>query len=302
MTESRSASGWPPVVVASVFQTGLNLMRDLLKHGVQTVGVDCHPEHEGFRSRYGKSYLCPNPDTDPEEWVKFMVELAATFGGKPVLIPAADEFVSAISRHAEVLQQHYLFSMQAVAVQGALASKEHQYALAREHGLPIPQTAYVQTRKQLWVVWDEQERFPNLALQHVVAAVFTLICLLQIPWTVAALRFERTHATYPAKAAADYLKSLPGNTRIDGFDHSVSVLPYFERYPFHLQTDVLDVPAAIADDPDAILLRDSTPTPEQLAQLSGAGYRLTQSFCGTPFFPNQPWFRRVSTCWKSADA
>ena len=161
MTESRSASGWPPVVVASVFQTGLNLMRDLLKHGVQTVGVDCHPEHEGFRSRYGKSYLCPNPDTDPEEWVRFMVQLAATLGGKPVLIPAADEFVSAIARHAEVLQQHYLFSMQSVAVQGALASKEQQYALAREHGLPIPRTAYVQTRKQL-EAFTAEARFPCL--------------------------------------------------------------------------------------------------------------------------------------------
>ena len=140
----------------------------------------------------------------------------------------------------------------------------------------------------LWVVWDEQEKFPRLSLQNAVAAVFALICVLQIPWTVAALRFERTHATYPAKATADYLKSLPQNTRIDGFDHSISLLPYFAQYPFHLQTDVLDVPTALADHPDAILLRQATPTPEQLAELSAAGYQLTHTFCGTPFYPNQP--------------
>ena len=93
MTGSHAEGGWPPVVVASVFQTGLNLMRDLLRRGVPTVGVDCHPEHEGFRSRYGKSYLCPSPDTHPNEWVAFMIELAASLGAKPVIIPAADEFV-----------------------------------------------------------------------------------------------------------------------------------------------------------------------------------------------------------------
>ena len=161
MTGSRAENGWPPVVVASVFQTGLNLMRDLLRHGVRTVGVDCHPEHEGFQSRYGKSHLCPDPDTHPDEWVAFMIQLAASFGGKPVIIPAADQFVSAIATHAKVLQEHYIFSMESVAVQGALATKEEQYALARVHGLPIPRTEYIQSRAEM-EAFVADARFPCL--------------------------------------------------------------------------------------------------------------------------------------------
>lgn len=161
MTASRAESGWPPVVVASVFQTGLNLMRDLLNRGVRTIGVDCHPEHEGFQSRYGKSHLCPDPDTQPDEWVAFMIELAASLGAKPVIIPAADQFVSAIATHAEVLRQHYIFSMESVAMQGALATKEQQYALARVHGLPIPRTEYIQTRAQM-EAFAASARFPCL--------------------------------------------------------------------------------------------------------------------------------------------
>ncbi len=140
----------------------------------------------------------------------------------------------------------------------------------------------------LWAVWDEQESLIRPSLQNAVVAVFTLICLLQIPWTVAALRFERTHATYPAKAAADYLKSLPQNTRIDGFDHAFTVLPYFADYPFYLQKDDLDMPAVLAGQPDAILLRGSAATGEQLTELAHAGYQRRHTFCGTPFFPNQP--------------
>jgi D-aspartate ligase len=158
---SQAAPDWPPVVVASVFQTGLNLMRDLLRHGVRTVGIDCIAEHEGFLSRYGKSHLCPNPDTHPDEWVAFMIEIAQGFGTRPVIIPAADQFVSAIAAHADVLKEHYIFSLESVALQAALATKEQQYALARQHGLPIPNTVYIQSTAEM-EQFASTARFPCL--------------------------------------------------------------------------------------------------------------------------------------------
>ncbi|QNI36356.1 carboxylate--amine ligase [Edaphobacter albus] len=161
MNPAHAQNNWPPVVVASVFQTGLNLMRDLLRRGVQTIGIDCHSEHEGFRSSYGKSYLCPNPDTYPEQWVDFMIELAKKLGAKPVIIPAADIFVSALGKYVEVLKEHYIFSLDSIAIQAALATKEQQYALAAQHGLPIPRTAYIQSRPDL-EAFVAQARFPCL--------------------------------------------------------------------------------------------------------------------------------------------
>ena len=161
MTPHRAQNDWPPVVVASVFQTGLNLMRDLLRRGVRVVGIDCDPSHEGFRSSYGRSYLCPNPDTHPVEWTAFMIDLAQKLGAKPVIIPAADIFVSALGRHVEALKEHYIFSLDSIAVQAALATKEQQYALAAEHGLPIPRTSYIQSRADL-ESFTSQARFPCL--------------------------------------------------------------------------------------------------------------------------------------------
>jgi predicted ATP-grasp superfamily ATP-dependent carboligase len=161
VTINHAQGGWPPVVVASVFQTGLNLMRDLLRRGVRAVGIDCDASHEGFSSSYGKSYLCPNPDTHPEEWIAFMIDLARKLGGRPVIIPAADIFVSALGRHVEELQKHYIFSLDSIAVQAALATKEQQYALAAEHGLPIPRTAYIQSCTDL-ERFSADARFPCL--------------------------------------------------------------------------------------------------------------------------------------------
>ena len=161
----RAEADWPPVVVASVFQTGLNLMRDLLRRGVRTVGVDCHSEHEGFRSIYGKSYLCPNPDTAPEAWVSFMIDLARKLDAKPVLIPAADIFVTALGKHAKALSEHYIFSMDSIAVQAALATKDQQYALAAKEGLPIPRTSSIKSRADL-ERFIESARFPCLIKPH----------------------------------------------------------------------------------------------------------------------------------------
>lgn len=157
----NAASHRPPAVVASVFQTGLNLMRDLEEKGVRTVGIDCDPNNPGFRSRYGKSYLCPNPDKDPDAWLAFMIALATALGEKPVLIAAADLYVSAMGRHAQALSEHFIFSVEGCILQSNLTSKETQYGLAREHSFPSPRSTYIQSMQDLERFCDEA-RFPVL--------------------------------------------------------------------------------------------------------------------------------------------
>jgi D-aspartate ligase len=157
----RPESHWPSAVVASVFQTGLNLMRDLEQKGVRVVGVDCNPDNPGFRSKYGRSFLCPNPDTEPDNWLAFMLSLAAAMGEKPVLIPAADIYVSAIGRHAQILSEHFIFSEKGSMLQAALATKETQYDLAQRYGLPSPRADYVQSVEEL-EQFCQLARFPVL--------------------------------------------------------------------------------------------------------------------------------------------
>jgi D-aspartate ligase len=155
----RTSDSLAPVVVLSVFQTGLNLMRDLCRHGVRVAGVDCVPDHPGFRSRYGKSYLCPNPDLEPAEWVAFMKSLSTKLGSRPVIIPAADIFVDALGRHGGELEQYYNFSLESAALQAKLVTKEQQYALAASVGLPSPRFAYIESAKALDNFCNEA-RFP----------------------------------------------------------------------------------------------------------------------------------------------
>ena len=152
---------WPPVVVGSLFQTGVNLVRDLVRKGVRAVGVDFNPHQHGFRSVYGKPYLCPHPATDGEQWVKYMRNLSRELGEKPVFIPAADVFVTAWGLHAGELEDCYIVSPEAAQLQSSLTSKETQYALAERHGFPCPRMAYVQSESDL-KDFARDARFPCL--------------------------------------------------------------------------------------------------------------------------------------------
>src|SRR5579863_168466 len=105
----RALPGWPPVVVAGGYLTGVVLMRNLARRGVSAYCVDCVPSQPAFRTVYGKAYLCPNPDTHGAEWVQFMIALAGTMQTKPVLISSADQYVTAIHDHALELAQHFIF-------------------------------------------------------------------------------------------------------------------------------------------------------------------------------------------------
>jgi predicted ATP-grasp superfamily ATP-dependent carboligase len=136
-------------------------MRNLLGRGVKTVAFDCNPALPGFRSVHGKTYLCPNPDEEPSAWLTFMLDLAEKVGGKPVLIPASDQFVTAIATHSFELAKHFVFCHEAAGLQASLATKENQYALAQQHGMPIPRSQYITSSAQLQA-FALSARFPCL--------------------------------------------------------------------------------------------------------------------------------------------
>ncbi len=141
---ARAGADWPAAVVACGHQTGLNLARNLERRGVRVFVIDANPGNDCFRSVYGKPVLCPDPDTQSDQWLQFMLTLAETIGGKPAIISGSDQFVSAVGLHADALAGKYHISPSA-KMHADLAIKEGQIRLAMEHGLPIPRTRYAAT-------------------------------------------------------------------------------------------------------------------------------------------------------------
>lgn len=132
----------PPAVIAGAYQTGVLGARSLRRRGVATTMFDCVPGNPGFGSVYGPAERCPDPDAQPEEWLRYMRALAARIGERAALIPSSDKFVTAMARHADALDALYLMSP-GIRLQGQLADKHSQYALAQAHGMPMPLTRFV---------------------------------------------------------------------------------------------------------------------------------------------------------------
>jgi D-aspartate ligase len=142
---TRAEAGWPPAVIAGAYQTGVLGVRSLKRRGVRAYMFDCLATYPGFKSAYGPARLSPDPDVEPEKWVDFMCALAREIGARAVLIPSSDRFVTAISRHREALRDHFRLSP-GVELQGLLADKQTQYALAEQHGMPMPVSRYLLNR------------------------------------------------------------------------------------------------------------------------------------------------------------
>ena len=140
----KAGSDWPPAIIAGAYRTGVLGVRSLVRRNVHATLFDCDVSMPGFKSAYGPARLCPNPDLEPDGWLRFMLDLAGEHKQRPVLIASADQFVTAIAKYADVLRPHYIFSS-GIALHGALAEKRTQYKLALEHGMPMPRTEFARS-------------------------------------------------------------------------------------------------------------------------------------------------------------
>lgn len=194
----KAEKNWPPSVIAGAYQTGVLAVRGLKKRGIDAICLDCNSSNPGFYSTYGPARLSPDPDTAPEAWVEFMLDLAGEHKEKPVLIPSSDKYVSAIAKHSDQLNSHYILS-QGIGVQGMLAEKHTQYALAEKHGMPLPRTQIVDSLDEL------EELSKNLLFPCLIKPVNTR------DWS----EFRGTHPFVSKKVAiADNKSELVENYKI----------------------------------------------------------------------------------------
>ena len=148
MAHLRADANWPAAVIAGAYRTGVLGVRSLRRRNVRATLFDCDDSMPGFKSVYGPAHLCPNPDLEPDAWLRFMLNLAGEHEQRPVLIASADQFVTAISKHADILKSRYIFSS-GIELHGALAEKRTQYKLAWEHGMPMPRTEFAASRQEV---------------------------------------------------------------------------------------------------------------------------------------------------------
>lgn len=128
-------------IVMYMGPTGLGILRSLGKQGIRAYGLDWNPDALGFYSKFCKRKLIfPNPMEDSAKFVCQLIELGKQQEHPMILMPAADYYVSLISRHAEELSGLFLFNIPKPAVLESIVDKSSQFELAKANHIPAPAT------------------------------------------------------------------------------------------------------------------------------------------------------------------
>jgi D-aspartate ligase len=140
----------PAVVLGVGWANGLGLIRSLGQAGVPVLALDPKPGAIGFVSRYvTQARVCPDPGDEEPAFLAFMEELGEALEQPGVLFLTRDQDVSAVSRNQAQLEPYFLIPFAEWEVLRQIVDKRGQYAVAREAGVPLPQTAFPQSETEV---------------------------------------------------------------------------------------------------------------------------------------------------------
>jgi predicted ATP-grasp superfamily ATP-dependent carboligase len=133
----------PAALVMNMHITGLAVARSLGRQGVPVVGLDDERGGLGQSSRHLAGLgLVPSP-TDDEALTDHLLALGPSFASRPVLIPTNDDWVLALARHRDRLEEHYRYPFAPYDVVRRALSKTELYRACEQLGVAIPRTWYL---------------------------------------------------------------------------------------------------------------------------------------------------------------
>lgn len=133
----------PAALVMNMHITGLAVTRSLGRQGVPVVGLDDERGGLGQSSRYLAGLgLVPGP-TDDEALADHLLQLGPSFADRPVLIPTNDDWVLALAKHRDRLEEHYRYPFAPYDVVRRALGKTDLYRACEQLGVAIPRTWYL---------------------------------------------------------------------------------------------------------------------------------------------------------------
>jgi predicted ATP-grasp superfamily ATP-dependent carboligase len=143
-----------PAVVLSAHTIGLGVIRSLGSMGVPVRSIYYETNDMGHVSRYvaERRYFC-HPEWHEQEFIERLLAYSKACEGA-LLVPADDITLGVLSRHKELLSQHYLVACPELSVTKTFLDKKYTYAIAESIGVPAPRTLRVDSDRDLEEIAD----------------------------------------------------------------------------------------------------------------------------------------------------
>ncbi|MCW2666241.1 MAG: putative ATP-grasp enzyme-like protein [Frankiales bacterium] len=138
-------AGIPAALVMNTHITGLAVARSLGRAGVPVLGLDKERGGLGQHSRHLSGLgLVPGPAVDGgAALADHLVALGPSFADRPVLFPTNDDWVLALARHRDRLEEHYRFPYAPYDVVRRALGKTALYRACEALGVDAPRSWYL---------------------------------------------------------------------------------------------------------------------------------------------------------------
>jgi predicted ATP-grasp superfamily ATP-dependent carboligase len=109
----------------------------------------------GFYSKYIRARICPNPLTDEQKFLDFLIRFVDEFEHKPVLFVTSDNFLNIISRNRNKLKKYFFMNLPDGMVIESITDKYKQYQLALRGDIPFPATYFPKNLEEVYKIKDK---------------------------------------------------------------------------------------------------------------------------------------------------
>jgi D-aspartate ligase len=139
----------PPIIIVGGHTMGLAVVRALSNLDIERILVSYDRNDIARVSHYvTQLFDSPNPQTHPEEFVGFLIQLAKVFSGS-LLLPASDASLSAISKYKHSLSNYFTVACPEWDIVEKIIYKNLTYLAAKNAGIPVPRTIFPQSEEEV---------------------------------------------------------------------------------------------------------------------------------------------------------
>jgi predicted ATP-grasp superfamily ATP-dependent carboligase len=125
--------------------SGLGIARSLGPHGIPVYGLSSSASFPGNYSRYCSFQPAPDSLEEPAALRDFLMNFAASFDGRPILLPTRDHDIEFLLGYRANLEHRYTIPLADNDIIEQAMNKDRCLAIAAEHGIAVPRSHTVRS-------------------------------------------------------------------------------------------------------------------------------------------------------------
>lgn len=132
----------PIPIILGGHVNGLGLLRSFGSKGIKSICLDTK-KSLSFYSKYSYANFCPDPVSEEDEFIDYLMQMGESLPQKGVLFATNDIWLIPISKHRNRLKKFYHYPMSEWDVIEQCWNKKKLYEVAQDAGLPLPKTIFL---------------------------------------------------------------------------------------------------------------------------------------------------------------